>query len=320
MIPFKCKSTIENRNRREFLTATACSVGIASGIMPSITISAGEPPALELGDNTIQVISDGVMHLPVSMVLPEELINPVVRDDYLKSHNLGPERLSQDCNITLLQQKDKTIIFDVGAGPNFMPTTGKLYEELEARGIDPLDVTDVVFTHAHPDHLWGLMDDFDEPLFANAQYHLHKNEWEYWLNDNTLNNTPDNRKAFVVGAQNRLPLIKDNLTLFDYGQEVLPNVEAVDTAGHTPGHTSFAIHGGSDSVMLLGDALTNQYFAFEQPKWRLAMDQNPELAVSTRLRLLERLAADKQRIIGFHLPYPGTGMVERNGSVYRYVA
>ena len=320
MMPFNKKQTIENRDRREFLTATACGLGIASGIVSSIALSAEETPAIELGDNTIQVISDGVMHLPVSMILPEELINPTERDDFLKSHNLGPERLSQDCNITLLQQKDKTIIFDVGAGPNFMPTTGKLYEELGARGIDPLDVTDVVFTHAHPDHLWGLMDDFDEPLFANAQYHLNKKEWEYWLDDNTLNSTPDDRKAFVVGAQNRLPLLKDTLTLFDYGQEILPNVEAVDTAGHTPGHTSFAIHGGTESLMLLGDALTNQFIAFEQPKWRLAMDQNQELAISNRLRLLDRMATDKQRIIGFHLPHPGTGMVERNGSAYRYVA
>ncbi len=311
--------TIENKKRREFLTAATCGAGIATGLIPSIVVS-DESSTLTLGDNAIQVISDGVIHLPVSMVLPEELINPDVRDDYLKSHGIGPERLSQDCNITLLQQQDKTIIFDVGAGPNFMPTTGKLYEELEARGIDPADVTDVVFTHAHPDHLWGLIDDFDEPLFANAQYHLHTKEWDYWLDDNTLSNTPDNRKAFVVGAQNRLPLLKDKLTLFDYGQEVLPNVEAVDTAGHTPGHTSFAIHGGSESIMLLGDALTNQYIAFEQPKWRTAMDQNPELAVSTRLKLLDRMAGDKQKIIGYHLPYPGMGMVERNGSAYRYIA
>ena len=317
MIQMKSKSTIDSLKRREFLAAAA--LGAVSGLASPTRALANESPTLKIGDNTIQVISDGVMHLPVSMVLPKELINPSVRDEYLKSHNLGPEHLTQDCNITLLQQGDKTIIFDVGAGPNFMPTTGKLYEELEARGIDPADVTDVVFTHAHPDHLWGLMDDFDEPLFTNAQYHLNKKEWEYWLNDNTLNNTPDNRKAFVVGAQNRLPLLKDHLSLFDYGHEVLPNVEAVNTAGHTPGHTSFAIHGGSESMMLLGDALTNQFIAFEHPKWPLAMDQNPELAISTRLRLLDRMAADKHTIIGFHLPFPGTGIVERNGSAYRYV-
>jgi len=71
--------------------------------------------------------------------------------------------------------------------------------------------------------------------------------------------------------------------------------------------------------MLLGDALTNQYIAFEQPRWHTAMDQNPTLAVDTRLQLLDRMTADKQTIIGFHLPHPGIGRVERNGNAFRYI-
>jgi hypothetical protein len=71
--------------------------------------------------------------------------------------------------------------------------------------------------------------------------------------------------------------------------------------------------------MLLGDALTNPFIAFEQPSWRMAMDQDPDLAVTKRLNLLDRLANEKQKVIGFHLPYPGAGFVERNGKVYRYL-
>jgi len=306
-------------SRRKFLRASAYVAGVAGGLPSSVIVRADEP-LLKLGDNRISVLSDGTMHLPVSMVMPDSIIDPSVRDDFLTSHNMGPQQLSQDCNITLVQQHDKSIIFDVGAGPNFMPTTGKLYESLEAKSIDPQDITDVVFTHAHPDHLWGLLDDFDEPLFPNAQYHLHQKEWEYWLNDNTLSNTPDNRKAFVVGAQNRLPLLDENLSLFNYGDEILPQIEAINTAGHTPGHASFAIHGGGESVVLLGDALTNQYIAFDKPQWHTAMDQNPELAVETRLRLLDRLASENESIIGFHLPHPGVGHVERHGKVFKYVS
>ncbi len=305
-------------DRRQFLKTGTASAAIASGLTSSRAWSTASS-TVALDNKTIHVISDGVMHLPVSMILPDSMIAPSERDEFLASKSLGPERLTQDCNITLVQQGDKTIVFDVGAGPNFMPTTGKLLEQLETKGIDPSDVTDVVFTHAHPDHLWGLLDDFDEPLFPEAQYHIHKNEWEYWLDDSTLDKTPDARKAFVVGAQNRLPLLEDRLTLIEYGQEILPGIEAFDTSGHTPGHTSFVIHGQSESVMLLGDALTNPFIAFEQPRWRLAMDQDPDLAITTRLRLLDRLANEKQKIIGFHLPYPGVGYVERNDKIYRYV-
>ncbi len=306
-------------NKRDFLKLSILGGSVAGGL-PLSRASFATETAINIGNNTIHVISDGVMHLPVSMIMPDGMIDPSERDSFLSSHQLSSEQMTQDCNITVVQQDDKTIVFDVGGGPNFMPTTGKLFEELSNRGIDAEDVTDVVFTHAHPDHLWGLLDDFDELLFANAQYHINQREWEYWLNDNTLSNTPENRQAFVVGAQNRLPLIEEQLSLFNYADEILPGIEAVDTSGHTPGHTAFAIHGDSESIMLLGDALTNPFIAFEKPAWRMGMDQDPDLAVKTRLKLLDRLASDQQKIIGFHLPFPGMGFVERYGKVYRYSA
>jgi len=203
MTTLQATTTLQRPDRREFLRTTGCLAAVASGLAASANANENKRPVLTLGENKITILSDGVMHLPVPMILPDNLINPTERDDYLQSKQLSAKQLSQDCNITLVKQQDKTIIFDVGAGPNFMPDTGKLFEELEAKGIDSQEVTDVVFTHAHPDHLWGLLDDFDEPLFPNAQYHMHKNEWEYWLNDNTLSNTPDNRKAFVVGTTTR---------------------------------------------------------------------------------------------------------------------
>jgi len=212
------------------------------------------------------------------------------------------------------------VLFDVGAGPNFMPTAGKLLDNLGAAGIDPTDVTDVIFTHAHPDHLWGLLDDFDELICPEAAYHMSTAEWNYWSADDTLEKTPDDRKSFVVGAQNRFAAIEDRVQLFNPGKEIVPGVESVDTAGHTPGHTSFALHSGANSIMLLGDAITNVAVSFIKPEWFTGSDQDPARGAETRVSLLDRLSAEKTPLIGYHLPHPGAGFVERHDGAYRFVA
>jgi glyoxylase-like metal-dependent hydrolase (beta-lactamase superfamily II) len=106
-------------------------------------------------------------------------------------------------------------------------------------------VTDVIFTHGHPDHLWGLIDDFDEIVFPNASFHMGRAEWDFWRDPGTVDAMPEERKTFAVGAQNRLAVLADMINLFEPGAEVVPGVEAVDTSGHTPGHMSFMLHGGT---------------------------------------------------------------------------
>ncbi|MCG8596092.1 MAG: MBL fold metallo-hydrolase, partial [Kiloniellales bacterium] len=195
---------------------------------------------------------------------------------------------------------------------------GRLAESLEAAGIDPGEVTDVLFTHAHPDHLWGLLDDFDELAFAEADYHMARAEWDYWRADDTLANTPEVRKSFVVGAQNRMAVLEDRIRLFDHGDAVLPDVEAMDTSGHTPGHTSFVVHDDADAVTIIGDAILNSVVSFARPDWPTGSDQDPQKGVETRSALLDRLARERTRMIGFHLPHGGVGRVERKGTAYRF--
>jgi glyoxylase-like metal-dependent hydrolase (beta-lactamase superfamily II) len=98
--------------------------------------------------------------------------------------------------------------------------------------------------------------------------------------------------------------------------EVLPGIRAMDT----PGHVSFELRAGSESVVVIGDALTNSLFSFEKPNWRIGADQDAEMAVVARNRLLDQLTNDKMQMIGYHIPYPGIGRVERAGNAYRFVA
>lgn len=299
--------------RRKFLQSTI--VAASGGVL-----LAGSLPgsSLAVGSSELTVVSDGTLSLPLDFVLPSS-IDASELQQFLETSQISREVLTPDCNVSLWRSNNRLVLFDVGAGSNFMPTAGKLSENLVAANIDPADITDVVFTHAHPDHLWGLVDDFDDLLFPNATYHMNELEWDYWRAEDTLMNTPDAQKGFVVGAQNRFSYIEEQISLFKMGAELLPGIEAVDTRGHTPGHTSFVVHDGGDSVFLLGDALTNVEISFRKPFWPSGTDQDRELGKQTRLKLLDRLATDKSAIVGYHLPQPGTGRVEREGDHYRFV-
>ncbi|MBE72017.1 MAG: MBL fold metallo-hydrolase [Thalassospira sp.] len=302
-------------SRRNVLKSSLALAGMgATGLFPGAASALG---SLKLGASDITVISDGNLMLPLSFAFPDVSQDELVA--LLKAEGQPTDALLPDCNITVLRRGDRVVMFDVGAGPNFMPSAGKLMDNIDAAGVSPDEVTDIVFTHAHPDHLWGLIDDFDELIFADARYHMNRIEWEYWQAEDTLEKTPDARKSFVVGARNRMAFLEDRIELFDYDAEVVPGVEAVDTAGHTPGHTSFMIHDGSNSALVVGDAITNVAVSLIHPEWPSGSDQDAEKGIATRKMLLDRLAVDGSRIIGFHMPHPGLGVIERARPAYRFV-
>lgn len=304
-------------NRRQFMQSSLATLA-AAGLPVSLSAD-DDVRSLELGDTRLMLLSDGHMQLPLSFILPDSVAADE-RSALLQKYQIDEEEIRSPCTITLWKTPDRTILFDTGGGAFFMPTLGNLIDSLAGAGLEPTDITDVVFTHAHPDHLWGLIDDFDELTFPEANYYMNSMEWDYWRADDTLDKTPEARKSFVVGAQSRMAYLEDRIQLFGWGDEVLPGLEAIDTHGHTPGHTSFALHQGTQTMLVLGDALTHPVFSFQKPTWPSGSDQDPEQGIATRLALLDRAVTDKQSVVGFHLPDGGYGHVEPEGGAYRFIS
>ncbi|WP_373505701.1 MBL fold metallo-hydrolase [Aestuariivirga sp.] len=298
-------------SRRKFLTLAGVSL-----TMPWTSRWALAAP-LDIGGAEVTVVSDGQLNLPLSFVLPD-IPEPEIKTLF-DANGMAMEAFAPDCNVTLLRKDGRLAIFDAGSGSNFMPTAGKLLDGLSAASIDPAEVTDVIFTHGHPDHLWGVLDDLDELVFPNASYRMGKAEWDFWRDPGTVEAMPEERKSFAVGAQTRLAAIEEKIVLFGAGEEVFSGVEAVDTAGHTPGHMSFMVHGSSDKVFIVGDAISHAVISFQKPDWHSGSDQDAPRGAKTRTALLDRLATEKPRIIGYHLPHPGIGRVERKDAAFAFV-
>ncbi|MEM9911348.1 MAG: MBL fold metallo-hydrolase [Pseudomonadota bacterium] len=299
-----------NFSRRDTILA-ATSLGFAS-VLPSRTLA-----TTSLGSGLLSTISDGHLVLPGDF-----LFDPMPQDELarlLDEFGLSRARLEPECNLALYQDGEMNVLFDVGAGPDFMPSVGAVYGSLDEIGLSPSDITHVVFTHAHPDHIWGLLDEFDDLLFPDARYMMGRAEWDYWWDPETVDSIGIARAAFAVGARRRMEAIENQVELFDDGQEILPGIAAMASYGHTPGHMSFELQNGSETAMVVGDAIGNHHVAFARPDWPSGADQDMVKGAETRQRLLQRLAQEQMVLVGFHLPGGGMGRTEKITHGYRFI-
>jgi len=306
--------------------ASAISAGVAAGLVPPAFLAAefahAKPATVQsfkLGDIEFTVISDGHLVLPARLSatgVPEAELKAALAEAGQTGNMVQPP-----ANVTLIRSGSDTILVDTGAGPNFMATTGKLLNNMEAAGIDPASINKVVFTHGHPDHLWGALDDFEEgPRFAEATHYVAAAEMDFWMSENAEKGLPADRATFVTAARRNLKGIAEKTERIKAGDEIVTGIAVISTPGHTQGHISLEINAGGETLIVLGDALIHPVISFAHPDWRPAADHEPEVAIETRKKLLDRLASEKIRVLGYHLPFPGTGRVERDGSAYRFVS
>lgn len=290
---------------------------IAAGLLPLAPLRGWAVTTFSAGDLRIDSLSDGRLELPASFSLnnlPEdEQATLMARFDLPTTGNI-----ESPLNVTLLRVGDRVVLFDVGSGPDFVPTAGLLSEALATISIQPEDVTDVIFTHGHPDHLWGLLDDFNELLFTNAALHIGATEFAYWTDPQTTETIGEEWLSFAVGAKRRLSIVADQIHQFNDGDEVLPGIRAVSTPGHTPGHMSFAVGTPAEGIFITGDFVTNE-IGMARTDVGAATDSDPLLAAQTRAATLTMLAAENWTLLGYHLPNGGIGRVEVDGDAFRFM-
>jgi glyoxylase-like metal-dependent hydrolase (beta-lactamase superfamily II) len=269
------------------------------------------------GDFEITIVSDGYITVPIDIVAPEG--TPEERHDILRrTGNIKAGLVESKTNIPLIRRGNELIIVDIGSGDKYQPSDGRLSTSLESSGIDAGAITKVVFTHAHPDHVWGTLTEGGSLRFPNATYYIGAAEWNFWMDPDYRNTMPSVLHEFAEGAQRDLGAIRDRVVMLKPGDDIVTGLRALDTAGHTPGHLSLEMAGG-EGLIISADAATNEIASFRHPKARFGYDTLPDLAIQNRARLIERAATDRIKLLGYHWTYPGVGFAERRGNGYQYV-
>lgn len=274
----------------------------------SVAVAAINNPRRALSDTAMKVkmCSDGHLALTTGFVFPDAPSDALAAE-FKTTDPATP--LLLPCTVPLLRHGDRLILFDAGAGPAFMESAGRLVASLKSAGVEADQITDIVFTHCHPDHLWGVTDEFNELTFPNARYHLARKEYDFWTGKDTLQSAPENLKTFAAGAQARLPRIAERAKFFENGAEPLSGIEAIASPGHTPGHCSYMLHIAGDPLLLTGDVFSHP-LTVRHPKWRWGTDQDSAVATQTRQRMIDRITADRTRVAVYHMPPPGFGRIE----------
>ena len=232
-----------------------------------------------LGDAEVTVVSDGPLPLGppkgTFVGVPDEEVRKMLSDNFLNPDNVVLEQ-----NSPIVNTGDKLILFDTGMGTSkaFGPTTGRQQKSMAEAGIKPGDIDAVVLSHAHIDHIGGIVGADDKPLFPNAQYYITQSDFDFWTDEGKLGSP---LKDFVLHARKNLMPVRDRIVFIKDGQEFLPGVQAIAAPGHTVGHTIFMVTSSGKSFAFLGDLTHHAVLLLEKPRMEFSYDSDPKQAAGT---------------------------------------
>ena len=236
---------------------------------------------------------------------------------YAQSQGLNPTRMESVYVNTLVNTGKELVLFDAGNGKARIPTAGKLPELLVTAGYKPEQVDIVVITHGHPDHIGGLMEgEGGKPTYPNARYIFGEAEFDYWKKgDGVPEARKANREQFVKVAQP----FGEKATFLKGEGEVVTGVRSVPTFGHSPGHMAYHVESDGKRLLIWADVANHYIMSIQQPDWHVAFDHDKEAGAATRKRVFDMVSADKLAVVGYHMPFPALGFVEKSGTSYRWV-
>jgi glyoxylase-like metal-dependent hydrolase (beta-lactamase superfamily II) len=300
-------------SRRSLLTS-ATALGVSALLpaqsfakAPMLGIAPAKVSRYKFGAFELTAISDGQVTLDQPWTVFGENQKPETVQAFAKKYNLPADKHTITFTPVIVNTGNEVVLFDTGWGSG-NPGRGQFAATLGAAGytLDQIDV--VVLTHFHPDHMGGLMDG-DKPVFPNARYVMGEAEHNFWTNPaQDAGGTADFyklTKAKVTPLAAKTTFVKGEGT-------AVAGITGIETPGHTPGHMSWRLESEGKQLVVTGDICNHAVLSMQQPKWHVLFDMDKELAVKTRMRMLDMLATDRIPMVGYHMPFPAVGFVEKH--------
>lgn len=309
-------------DRRTVLTGVAAGVAAfgATSLHAAAPFAGAQAPAyyrFKLGDYELTALYDGIWNRPLDEKFVRNAPLADVRQALADSF-LPTDVLPLPFTALLVNTGAKLVLIDAGSGGQMAPTAGSLADNLAAAGVKPEQVDTILISHFHPDHINGLKTKDGALVFPNAEVMVPAPEWRYWMEDNTATTVPDFARGVFLNARRVFGGVDGRVTRFAPGAEVAPGIESIPAFGHTPGHCVYAVASGGRSLLVLADTTNHPWLFVRHPDWQPIFDMDGPLSVTFRRRMLDRAAADRMLVQGYHFPFPATGHIARRGAGFDF--
>ncbi|MEL7255572.1 MAG: MBL fold metallo-hydrolase [Pseudomonadota bacterium] len=309
---------------------TRRSFGLAALSAPAILTTTSLPaladghakgaPALfdvPVGSYRMTALFDGMGPLQKGMFFADD---PATIDAALAAGGITGDALPAPITAFLLQSADRTILIDAGLGDldMFGPNFGRVFSGLHAMGVTPEDVDMIIVTHAHPDHIGGMLSG-GAAVFPNAEVAISQAELDFWGDAGIMAQAPEEAQGLFQLAQGVYAAYGDRLVPVQDGADVAPGLRMELSPGHTPGHALVHIDGGESQLLMVADTLHSAVLHTALPDVGFGFDTDTGQAAASRRKVFDRAVADNLLIAGTHLPFPGVGRFVKSGEAYAYV-
>lgn len=274
---------------------------------------------VNLGNICFYIFSDGYLTIdkPQSTFAPNTPSADFKTE--MQNAHLSENTIDLAINVMLIKTQEKTILIDAGLGKHFGEKQGWLVNNIENAGISRDSITDILITHAHRDHIGGLISNEGAMIFPNAKYHIAKEEYDFWMSENPdfskSKLSIEQRKVTIEFTKKILNRIKENVVLFHPGDTLFSVIQTELAAGHTPGHTIFTISSEGKSVKNIVD-IFHAPLLISNPEWGIVFDIDFEQGIRDRKQILEDCYVNKQLVMSSHLPWPGLGYIDKRDKYY----
>ncbi|WP_414629807.1 MBL fold metallo-hydrolase [Acinetobacter sp. 243_ASPC] len=276
----------------------------------------------QAGNVQITALLDGTNFMSPTLFkdIPQQQVH-----DILKKYYADQEKgVQTSVNAFLVNTGKSLVLVDSGAASCFGAHLGSVLTNLKAAGYQPEQVDTILLTHLHPDHVCGISKN-GTANFPNAIVYASQDEANYWLDAKQASKVPEAKRAGYLGTVEKIKAAlapyqaKQRFKTYKLGDEI-QGFKVISTAGHTPGHFSYAFKTDSETVVFIGDIVHSHTVQFDRPKTAIEYDINPQQAVQTRLKQFADFAKNGQIIAAPHLPFPGIGHVySADGKSYQWI-
>ena len=260
----------------------------------------------ELGEFDCICINDGGFNYPPAQFFKN--VEKAKLDSILEEYKIPLDNIYTPYTHLIVDTGKNKILVDMGAGGK-LPGNGDLPEKMKLAGIEPADIDSIFITHAHPDHVGGILNGDGKPYYENAQYYIWKDEWEFWFSEIAVERT---NEFFVNVAREQLSPVKDKMILLDEESEILPGISVIFAPGHTPGHMVISFSSEGKELFYIGDAVLHTIH-LEHPDWLPIYDILPDEAAESKIKIFDLVAKKNSLVIGQHFtPFPSLGRVRKH--------